>query len=1078
MADGDHIKSKHAAFSLEDIDWQPTYSHEDGNLVDLFFNPALLRSCLYQRVTGYFSASVLALAGRGLDGLIANGGRMELIAGCTLSPDDVRRIEDGYKLREILITSLGERLGLMSDHSALREKLGRLSWMVANRFLDVKLAVPRGPDGKFHPENGLYHAKAGILTDLQGNRLIFTGSINETESGWRHNCESFTVSCSWRGEWDMKRVQKTGEYFSMLWNNTAQSAVVLDFPEALKQKLLKNYPPKAPDTVKKPPVAPAPEPETEPKIPVDQPGLWPEERRSLVWSFLMRAAARPDGTMIAVKTGTVDPWPHQLRAYKRMLDNWPFRLLIADEVGLGKTIEAGMMIRHAWISGLAKRICIMVPSAVCQQWQSELYEKFNLLVPIYTGRTFIRPRYHFAFSPIEEKVNRDEWAREPLVIVSSHLMRRADRQSEIIEAEPWDLLVLDEAHHARRKGAGTPAEKGPNRLLDLMQRLKDRVGSLLLLTATPMQVHPVEIRDLIHILGMPEEWDDSAFIRYFETVENNPDAGQLQSLARLFQACERYYHPLPDNEIFSIAERFRLGKINARKVINALRETRSLIPLKRLSAKERKTALAVLKAGTPVRFCMSRHTRHLLRAYHEKGLLDSPIARRIVTDLSVTLSPAERRLYSDVEDYISTTWQSADPDKKHAVGFVMTIYRRRLASSFYALRKTLEKRLERIDHNSDLFADDQRMEEDLPQDEQVDEIFSVEETSDLEKEALVCEEKASIASLIRNINSLDMDTKALHVVKALENAFSSGYDSAIIFTQYTDTMHFLRKFLSGRMDLSIGCYSGKGGMKRESSGNWTTCSKEQIKRLLRKGDIRLLICTDAAGEGLNLQFCGVLVNYDLPWNPMKVEQRIGRIDRIGQKYGEIRIINMACADTVEADVYFALSKRIDLFNGVVGKLQPILSRIPKEFEASIFAPPEQREQTRHRLVSDVHRMIDEGESAGFDIDEVSDADLKIPEFPEPPYLPSDLDGILIREDLLPPGMECKRLDAHTYSLSIPGRNQIARITTSPAVFDEHFENHQLLLPDSPLFRKMVDAAGPGDESALEKINHISEIIEG
>jgi hypothetical protein len=104
-------------------------------------------------------------------------------------------------------------------------------------------------------------------------------------------------------------------------------------------------------------------------------------------------------------------------------------------------------------------------------------------------------------------------------------------------------------------------------------------------------------------------------------------------------------------------------------------------------------------------------------------------------------------------------------------------------------------------------------------------------------------------------------------------------------------------------------------------GSWTRCTKEQIKLALKNKTIRLLICNDAAGEGLNLQYTGVLVNYDLPWNPMKVEQRIGRIDRIGQQHPIIRVINLAYKDAVEADVYFALGQRINLFQGIVGKVR-------------------------------------------------------------------------------------------------------------------------------------------------------------
>ena len=121
-------------------------------------------------------------------------------------------------------------------------------------------------------------------------------------------------------------------------------------------------------------------------------------------------------------------------------------------------------------------------------------------------------------------------------------------------------------------------------------------------------------------------------------------------------------------------------------------------------------------------------------------------------------------------------------------------------------------------------------------------------------------------------------------------------------------MDFLKDYLAEEFPgETIACYSGRGGKVRDRAGFWSECTKEQIKQRLKARAIKFLVCTDAASEGLNFQFCGMLVNYDLPWNPMKVEQRIGRIDRIGQKYAKIRVVNLAYQDTVEADVYFALA---------------------------------------------------------------------------------------------------------------------------------------------------------------------------
>ena len=168
------------------------------------------------------------------------------------------------------------------------------------------------------------------------------------------------------------------------------------------------------------------------------------------------------------------PWQHQVRTYTRFLSDWPSRVLIADEVGLGKTISAGLILRQAILSGLAKRVLILTPKSVQIQWQNELYEKFNLNVPIYDGSALVWRAVHGARSAVEKPVGRDEWQAEPVVLVSSFLMRRADRQRELLDAADWDLLILDEAHHARRRGAGSTQEKGPNALLGLMRKLQEK----------------------------------------------------------------------------------------------------------------------------------------------------------------------------------------------------------------------------------------------------------------------------------------------------------------------------------------------------------------------------------------------------------------------------------------------------------------------------------------------------------------------------------------------------------------------------------------------------------------------------
>ena len=463
-------------------------------------------------------------------------------------------------------------------------------------------------------------------------------------------------------------------------------------------------------------------------------------------------------------------------------------------------------------------------------------------------------------------------------------------------------------------------------------------------------------------------------------------------------------------------------------VLKALRDRQSGIPLKRLDAPSRNAALEILRRFSPIRCRMSRHTREVLRRYHKKGLLETPIATRDVRDIAVEMTTSERELYDAVEEYISTTYNNAAQDQRSAVGFVMTIYRRRLASSFHALRQTLNKRLS----GQGLLL----TEEDVSQNEQVEEVMDAEEAAEIAHQGLVVEERSSIQSLLKRIApsarqmvravlsvhdrsqppsdpilgepaqtgsprprslprrapsgerlriaTLSTDTKVRKLREEIERAFAEGYHSAIVFTQYTDTMNYLKEHLAQAFpEVPIGCYSGRGGQIRDQGGYWNECKKEYIKRKLKDGSIRLLVCTDAAAEGLNFQTCGVVINLDLPWNPMKVEQRIGRIDRIGQVHPTIRVVNFAYEDTVEADVYFALGKRINLFQGIVGKLQPILSQLPQEFERVSLARPERKEAERQRLISDVEGMVAQAEEGGFDVDEVAGESLDLPELPSP-----------------------------------------------------------------------------------------------
>jgi hypothetical protein len=267
-------------------------------------------------------------------------------------------------------------------------------------------------------------------------------------------------------------------------------------------------------------------------------------------------------------------------------------------------------------------------------------------------------------------------------------------------------------------------------------------------------------------------------------------------------------------------------------------------------------------------------------------------------------------------------------------------------------------------------------------------------------------------------------------------------------------MDFLRQYLSqaGEKKARIICFSGRGGERLSgNSMRWETISREEIKRIFRDSQADILLCTDAAAEGLNFQFCGALINYDMPWNPMRVEQRIGRIDRLGQVFADkgISILNLHYEATVETDVYLALKARIDLFKKYVGGLQPILATLSQKITTVVLSSPQQKEANTNNLIQELDRETARKDI--FDIDKVTRADLE--EIPISPTLYDlhSLDRLLQRPDLLPPEIEVTRLQPREYRLAMVGMNQSLRITTDPQYYDQHSSSTELWSPGNPLF---------------------------
>ncbi|MGC8794698.1 MAG: SNF2-related protein, partial [Bryobacteraceae bacterium] len=496
--------------NLRDHPFRIYYGPADDPLAN-FYIPALSASVRYDRSAGFFSSGALAVAAAGVARLIRNGGHMRLLVGAALDEGDVEAIRKGHDLRERITARLLERFPDPTD-ALLRRRLEVLAWMVAEGTLEIRVVLPRDAHGApipAHLAQDYYHPKTGLFTDAVGDRIAFSGSINESETAWRKNYEAFSVYFSW----DATRayLAQVATNFERLWNGQESDWIALDIPAAVRDRLLVFRPPHAPE---RDPLEPIPEARRSIAEPPN-PQLVTRER--ILFQFLADAPYLPNAAGLGAVTAAIVPWPHQARVANDLLADFPCRALLCDEVGLGKTIEAGLVIRQLFISGRAKRCLILAPRSVLNQWQEELYEKFALEIPRYEDGRLLD--IHDRPLPLADGANL--WDACDLLLASSQLAKRGDRRQEILAARPWDLLVVDEAHHARRKDFLQPAYR-PNRLLGLLSDLKaqDKYAGLLLLTATPMQVHPLEVWDLLTILGMGGRWgaDEGAFLRFIREM--------------------------------------------------------------------------------------------------------------------------------------------------------------------------------------------------------------------------------------------------------------------------------------------------------------------------------------------------------------------------------------------------------------------------------------------------------------------------------------------------------------------------------------------------------------------------------
>lgn len=599
-----------------------------------------------------------------------------------------------------------------------------------------------------------------------------------------------------------------------------------------------------------------------------------------------------DNTIYAAYASRTDFHPHQYKPLIKFIDSQHQRLLIADEVGLGKTIEAGLIMIEMRARGALDHALVVCPSVLRDKWREEMWRRFDEEFTILDS-TGIRS----LISTFEER-GRLTHGR---VIVSLETIRQRGIL-RLLEASPlmWDVVVFDEAHHLRNTEAQTHKASAA---------LCEGAAAVLMLTATPIQLGNENLFNLLRLLA-PDEFAD--YFAFQEQLEANAPVVEAQRiLGGAF--------PPAVSAVAERLERLRSGG-GARFFANS--------PLL-------ERVIAVAESGSlPTREQVARMAEdlkdlnllgHIFTRTRKREVMISSAVRdpRVVRR---EMTAAERRFYDAVTNFV-----------RHQAGdnlyFGAVTAQRQVASSMQAARRTFVSRaLDYVVDDGDAL--------DLG-------FFEELGTGPQDVSAEVLEAAAALESTDTKFDAL------IHALTELETAEPGR--QIILFSFFRATLEYLEVRLR---DAGFTCGVIHGGVKSDPTGREDL--RGQRIKAFRNGEFQILLSSEVGSEGLDFQFCHIMINYDLPWNPMRVEQRIGRLDRLGQESAKIIILTLSLSGTIEDRILSRLYERIGVFRRSLGDLEAILGEEVQELARDLLSrqlTPEQEEARIDRAAAVLEQRI-------------------------------------------------------------------------------------------------------------------------
>ena len=748
--------------------------------------PTISSAKSYDRITGYYTIDSLLAISQGIEDLFDKGGKMRLIVGIHSVPKELieaHLIDEAVKLQaEILGDEIKNKIITITD-ALEKQRIATLAWMIEDGLLEVKAA---------YVDDGIFHPKTLIFSDEDGNRIAAVGSSNETRKGLGGNYEQLVVLKSWD---DINSVEAQEQFFNMLWNNEAQDVILIDITEDTKciiNSVLGDAYPK-PDMI---------------------------TNGKKLRNLIAEMAEMPSNYFVSGDIPSL--YMHQERAVLDALSRWPVRVLFSDEVGLGKTFEAAATMRYLVKFCNVKRVIILTPKSVLNQWQEELSEHFGI-----DAWLFDSTKQEYISSTGRRKDMRGKnplgFDSPNLILMSAQYARGTGKKTSILERQDTilpELLILDEAHSARVSFDIGGAKKA-TRMYKVLEQVSMRIPHLILATATPMQKNAEEYHAMLKLLGLPKQWQKTrnylSSLKIISSLET-PDVSDAALAAGLLLLTIRAINPKLNN--LTLKEIELIDKLSSEELDEY---DRGVIAVDNWDLFKR-----VFIMLHPAKLLTVRNTR---RSLEEVGYL---FPKRNLKEVEVSIPERVQLFYSKVNDYLSNDCflieKALFPERKINVGFVRASYQQRVASSLYSCKESLSRRYQRAKNEYDKlnngmtevisvdgFSIDEIIDS-IENDELLmsgNECFETIEQCEIDVNELIRAisiECASLSSLINEVEDLINrygDKKIEKSVSIINENLKNG-ESVLVFSRYTDTVNALiKEFDKNKSNYNYGVYMGE-----------------------------------------------------------------------------------------------------------------------------------------------------------------------------------------------------------------------------------------------------------------------------